>query len=176
MQVDKVTATVKYTQDTGKGAWKSVELGAEATVAPGDAWRVAQANLYRDLGCQLKTLWAQNGTTPGRTEKLDADLHQAINGEAPTAAKETQGTRNDLNPNFVADRPQSIGRGQPEIITADRQQLNGRAPTSAARAASQNGHFCAEHNQEFKQRTGPHGEFYSHQVNGTREWCNEAKR
>jgi hypothetical protein len=61
MQVNKVTATVKYTQDSGKGAWKSVEIGAEATVGPNESWRVAQANLYRDLGHQLKVLWAQNG-------------------------------------------------------------------------------------------------------------------
>jgi|TARA_Y100000031_G_scaffold32738_1_gene36568 hypothetical protein len=27
----EMTATIKYSQDTGKGAWKAVEVGAEAT-------------------------------------------------------------------------------------------------------------------------------------------------
>ena len=29
MKVDKVTVTIKFSQDTGKGAWKAIELGAE---------------------------------------------------------------------------------------------------------------------------------------------------
>ena len=83
MQVNKVTATVKYTQETGKGAWESVELGAEATVGPGESWRVAQANLYRDLGHQLKTLWAQNGSaelqhTPEAGSGQPPEDHQAV--------------------------------------------------------------------------------------------------
>ena len=28
MKVTSVTATIKYSQDTGKGAWKAVEIGA----------------------------------------------------------------------------------------------------------------------------------------------------
>jgi hypothetical protein len=39
-----------------------------------------------------------------------------------------------------------------------------------------NEHFCQEHNQEFKKRNGPHGEFYTHQVKGSKDWCNEARR
>jgi hypothetical protein len=34
-------------------------------------------------------------------------------------------------------------------------------------------HWCSEHNQEFKKRNGPHGEFYSHRIKDTRDWCNE---
>ena len=38
-------------------------------------------------------------------------------------------------------------------------------------------HFCSEHSQEFKKRTGQYGEFWSHQIKGTRnQWCNEAKK
>jgi hypothetical protein len=75
MQVNKITAQVRYSQDTGKGAWKSLELGAEATVAPNERWRVAEANLYRDLSSLLKTLWAQNGSaaTKDSTEDPLAD-------------------------------------------------------------------------------------------------------
>jgi hypothetical protein len=37
-------------------------------------------------------------------------------------------------------------------------------------------HWCSEHNQEFKKRNGQYGEFWSHQIKGTKEWCNEAKK
>ena len=33
MKVEKVSATIRYSQDTGKGAWKVIELGAEASVS-----------------------------------------------------------------------------------------------------------------------------------------------
>jgi hypothetical protein len=47
MQVTKVTAQVRYSQDTGKGAWKSLELGAEATIGPGESWRAAENKIRR---------------------------------------------------------------------------------------------------------------------------------
>ena len=62
MKVTTVSATIKYSQDTGKGAWKAVELGAEATLDDKESWTEAQASLYQQLGYQLKNLWA-NGTT-----------------------------------------------------------------------------------------------------------------
>ena len=67
MKVTTVSATVKYSQDTGKGAWKAVEIGADATVDANETWQQAQAHLYHQLGCQLKNLWvngqtAQNGS------------------------------------------------------------------------------------------------------------------
>ena len=48
--------------------------------------------------------------------------------------------------------------------------------TEAGNGNSQQSHFCVEHNQEFRKRNGPHGEFYSHQIKGTRQWCNESKK
>ena len=32
MKVDRITAQIRYSQDTGHGVWKAVEIGAEATV------------------------------------------------------------------------------------------------------------------------------------------------
>jgi hypothetical protein len=45
MKVTTVTATLRFSQDSGKGAWKSLELGAEAQVAPNEEWAEAQAYL-----------------------------------------------------------------------------------------------------------------------------------
>ena len=65
MKVTTVTAQVKYSQDTGHDAWKSIELGAEASVDGKESWTEAQASLYQQLGQQLKVLWANgNGHKP----------------------------------------------------------------------------------------------------------------
>ena len=57
MKVTTVTATIKYSQDTGMGAWKAAEIGVDATVDARETWQAAQANLYGELGQQLNALW-----------------------------------------------------------------------------------------------------------------------
>ena len=64
MKIEKVSANIRYSQDTGKGAWKVVELGAEGSVDAREEWQAAQAFLYAELGKQMKTLWA-NGSSTG---------------------------------------------------------------------------------------------------------------
>ena len=71
MKVTTINATIKYSQDTGKGAWKAVELGAEATLDAKETWAEAQARLYRQLGCQLKSLWA-NGNGHKAPEGIES--------------------------------------------------------------------------------------------------------
>ena len=58
MKVDRVTASVRFSQDTGKGAWKVIEVGAEGTVDDQEGWQQAQSELYTELSTQLKELWA----------------------------------------------------------------------------------------------------------------------
>jgi hypothetical protein len=58
MKIDRVKATIRYSQDTSKGAWKSIEIGAEGSVDERERWDAALAHLYADLGQQLKGLWA----------------------------------------------------------------------------------------------------------------------
>ena len=41
-----------------------------------------------------------------------------------------------------------------------------------AEAPPERSHWCTEHQEEFKAKTGPHGEFYSHRIQGG-GWCNE---
>jgi hypothetical protein len=79
MQVNRVTATVRYSQDTGKGAWKSLELGCDASIDPKEDWQKAQASLYGQLAQQFKTLWSQNGTAPEHA--LEG---RQIDAQAPT--------------------------------------------------------------------------------------------
>ena len=56
MIVTSISALVRYSRDTGRGAWKVVELGAEASIWPDDYWMDAQAELRRQLDYQMKKL------------------------------------------------------------------------------------------------------------------------
>ncbi len=57
MIVTTISATIRYSQDTGKGSWKVVELGAEASISDREFWQQAQSELYHQLSQQLRQLW-----------------------------------------------------------------------------------------------------------------------
>jgi hypothetical protein len=66
MKVTTVTATLRYSAEA-KGAWRSIEVGAEATLTNSDEpWEQAQAELYHRLGQQLKTLWVNGNGRPSQ--------------------------------------------------------------------------------------------------------------
>ncbi len=89
MKVEKVSATIRYSQDTGKGAWKVIELGAEATIRDREHWKQAQSELYYQLGDQLRTLWS-NGSNTGNGAALNGagSADKAI--QPPAASEPTQ--------------------------------------------------------------------------------------
>lgn len=60
MKVTTVSASVRYSKPMGDGSYKTVELGAEATLTAEETWTKAQASLYQELGQQLKALWIAN--------------------------------------------------------------------------------------------------------------------
>ena len=64
MKIEKVSANIRYSQDSGKGSWKSVELSAEASIDQRDNWKQSQSELYFELGAQLRSLWS-SGTSNG---------------------------------------------------------------------------------------------------------------
>jgi len=49
MIVTTISATIRYSQDTGKGAWKVIELGAEASVSDREHWKQAQLKTWLRL-------------------------------------------------------------------------------------------------------------------------------
>ncbi len=88
MKVEKISATVRYSQDTGKGAWKVVELGAEASVSDREHWKQAQSELYYQLTDQLRTLWSNgNAAALNRTGGAETAI------EPPTASEPSQTPR-----------------------------------------------------------------------------------
>jgi hypothetical protein len=128
MKIDRISATVRYSQDTGKGAWKSLEISAEASINEKEDWREASTTLYGQLTKQFKVLWSANGSTPQDS---------------------SEGSEKPVQPSSSQSSPES-----------DPQHPD---------------HYCQEHEVEFKARNGQYGEFFSHQIKGTKQWCNEAK-
>jgi hypothetical protein len=65
MRVDRISAHVRFSKDTGQG-WKTVELGAEASLDPDEDWTLAGQGLYALLSAQLREVWGwgQNAPNP----------------------------------------------------------------------------------------------------------------
>ena len=73
MKVDRITAQIRYSQDTGHGAWKAVEIGAEATVDGREHWSAVLSQLYAELGSELKRLWANGNGKPQESAQDGAE-------------------------------------------------------------------------------------------------------
>ncbi len=86
MKVERINATIRYSQDTGKGAWKVIELGAEATVSDREHWKQAQSELYYQLGDQLRQLW-HHGTGVALNGAGGAESH--VDKPAPSEPTQT---------------------------------------------------------------------------------------
>lgn len=82
MKVGRVCGTIKYSLDTGHGAWKAVEIGAEASVGDREGWSQALAHLYGDLGQQLKTLWANGRNEKGQESTVSPN--ESLTGQTAT--------------------------------------------------------------------------------------------
>ncbi len=77
MKITTISANVRYSKPLGDGSYKTVELGAEATLNGEDKWTAAQACLYQELGHQLKALWStnSNGSANGGTSDHHCQEH-----------------------------------------------------------------------------------------------------
>lgn len=89
MEVNKISANIRYSQDSGKGSWKVVELGAEASIGERDNWKESQSELYHQLTHQLRSLWASNGTTAAANGQNSAEAAT----EPPAVPEPTQTPR-----------------------------------------------------------------------------------
>ncbi len=81
MKVTKVSASARFSKAIDDGSYKTVELGAEATLEAKESWQEAQAKLYQQLTDQLKTLWESGVQRPEEAQ---------VNGNGHGAAPERQ--------------------------------------------------------------------------------------
>ena len=69
MEVSKISTHIRFSKDIG-GSWKSIELGAEASVSDREFWKQSQSELYHQLSQQLRQLWYNgNGATYKRQQR-----------------------------------------------------------------------------------------------------------
>ena len=80
MKVTTVSANIRFSKEIA-GAWKVIELGAEASLDPKDTWQAAQHQLYGELSQQLHKMWAN-----GKTAQNGAQSHT----KAPQAPEPPQ--------------------------------------------------------------------------------------
>jgi hypothetical protein len=108
MKVTEVSAVVRYSAEA-RGAWRSIEVGATASLTNSDeTLESAQDELYQRLRQQLRVLWTNGSSRPG------------VQAETP---------------------------------------------------ASQNGHYCQEHQKEFRRYEKGGNAWYSHRQGSS--WHNE---
>jgi hypothetical protein len=88
MRVFNVAVNIRYAKEI-EGAWKTVEVGAEATVEEGEQWTLCQQGLF----AQLREVWAmgKNGRGPEPAENGHEKLVEVGTWEelasAPSPAK-----------------------------------------------------------------------------------------
>ena len=99
MKVKTIAATVRYSKPLPDGSWKAVELSAEATLEPQEAWKEAQASLYTDLGQQLRTLW---------TAKVNG------NGQASNGSAKAENTTTEQNEHYCQEHQTEYKRYEKE--------------------------------------------------------------
>ena len=78
MKVKTVSVNIRFSKALEDKNYKTIELGAEATLDSNDNWQEAQSNLYQELGQQLKNLWIAK--TDGET-RINNRSTQSTNDE-----------------------------------------------------------------------------------------------
>jgi hypothetical protein len=76
MRATTILVNVRYSRPLADGSYKTVELGCEATLTATDKdWREVQADLYRQLGDQMRSVFNGNGSgkaTQGPEKAVEA--------------------------------------------------------------------------------------------------------
>jgi hypothetical protein len=63
MKVQTVSVNIRFSKTMADGAWKTVELGTEASLTPDEDYHAVQLSLYHELGETMKM--AEPGTATG---------------------------------------------------------------------------------------------------------------
>ncbi len=63
MKVVSINQTIRLSKELPDKSWKSVELGGEATLEPGETVEAASTALYAALRTEMGRLWKANGVS-----------------------------------------------------------------------------------------------------------------
>jgi len=65
-QITSVKAALRLSKELPGGAWKTVELGAEAGLAEGESYETAMKALYEALAADMRKAFGGNGSKRGQ--------------------------------------------------------------------------------------------------------------
>lgn len=83
MEIDRIKINVRFSKNTKHGEYKTIEVGAEASIGPSENWEEASDELYNQLAKQLARSF--NGPTEEPSEEKTApveDLPAKIDEES----------------------------------------------------------------------------------------------
>jgi hypothetical protein len=81
MIINTVSVSIRYSKPMGDGSFKTVEIGAEATLNPDEDFHDAQVTLYHELGGTMKYVFSGNGSgkaQPGPEKAVAAPPPSAL--------------------------------------------------------------------------------------------------
>jgi hypothetical protein len=62
MEIQSISVHIRYSKPLADGSYKTVELAAEGTIAPGEDWHEAEVALYHELGETMKYVFSGPGS------------------------------------------------------------------------------------------------------------------
>lgn len=69
MQVTSISVNVRYSKQMGDGSFKTLELGCEGALDSEEDWQEVQADLYHQLGDQMRYVFSNSGRAQNGPEK-----------------------------------------------------------------------------------------------------------
>lgn len=134
MYITIVKANVRYSKQLSQGEYKTLELGAEASILPGDDWSLCQKSLYDTLSNNLTEIW---DTKPK---------------EKPESNTESN-TSSPINTNFP-----------PPSTTNASSTISEQVSLNVSDEKISKEHWCTEHKTFFIRRELNNDVWYSHQM------------
>ena len=84
MRVTSISVSVRYSKQMGDGSYKTIELGCEGALEKDENWWEAQADLYHQLGDQMRCVFSGSGKAQNGPENAVAPLAGAATPPVPS--------------------------------------------------------------------------------------------
>ena len=149
MKINVIKMNLRYSKQVELGTYKTLEIGAEASIDEGSGWEKEYSTLYDVVAKELHDKWNQPIL---KTESV----HKPSDNEATSV--DTYNLIPIITTPSITDTKENITDTSIKTNTGD--------------STTTTDHFCIEHNQPFFRREKDGNEWYSHR----REdgfWCKE---
>jgi hypothetical protein len=84
MNPTSVSVSIRYSKTMQDGSHKTVELSVEGTLSNNEPWKEAQVSIYKELGENMRYVFASNGTSGGNGKHVLSGV-EGSHAEIPPA-------------------------------------------------------------------------------------------